>query len=96
MSSGAATTRSDASSTATSSVTGIPDPQVGLVTSLRIAGEGKAPALSTLEATAAAILAEGLASEGELNTAIERLALFTADPHSLIVGPRSFQLWAKR
>jgi 2-polyprenyl-3-methyl-5-hydroxy-6-metoxy-1,4-benzoquinol methylase len=75
---------------------GIPDAHVGLVSPLHIADEGKTLALSTLEATMAAILAEGLASEDELNTAIERLATFTADPRSLIFGPRIFQLWWRR
>ncbi|MGO8951635.1 MAG: class I SAM-dependent methyltransferase, partial [Ktedonobacterales bacterium] len=72
---------------------GIPDAHVDLVTPLYIAGEGKTLALSTLEATAAAILAEGIASEDELNAALESLAAFTADPRSLIAGPRIFQLW---
>ncbi len=75
---------------------GIPDAQVGLVTPIYIAGEGKTLALSTLEATAPAILAEGFATEDELTTALERLAVFTADPRSLIAGPRLFQLWARR
>ncbi len=65
---------------------GIADPDVGLVTPLHIADDGKALALSTLEATADAILAEGLATETELATARAQLAAFTADPHSLIAG----------
>lgn len=75
---------------------GILDAQVGLVTPIHLADEGKTLALSTLEATAAAIRADGLASEDELNTALKDLAAFTADPRSLIVGPRSFQLWSRR
>ena len=75
---------------------GIPDVHVGLLTPLYLAGEGKTLALSTFEATAAAILAEGLAAEDELTTALERLAAFTADPRSLIAGPRVFQLWWRR
>lgn len=75
---------------------GIPDVQVGLVASLHLADEGKTLAFSTLEATGEAILAEGIASEGELTTALEDLAAFTTDPRSLIVGPRVFQLWARR
>ncbi len=75
---------------------GIPDAHVDLVTPLHLADEGKTLALSTLEATAAAILAEGLASEDELTSARESLATFTADPHSLIAGPRIFQLWWRR
>lgn len=75
---------------------GISDPQVSLVSPLYLAGEAKTLALSTLEATGEAIVAEGIASEDELTTALEDLAAFTADPRSLIVGPRIFQLWARR
>jgi ubiquinone/menaquinone biosynthesis C-methylase UbiE len=75
---------------------GIPDAHVDLVTPLHLADEGKTLPLSTLEATAAAVLAEGLASEDELTAARESLAALTADPHSLIAGPRVFQVWARR
>lgn len=75
---------------------GIPDAHVSLVTPLHIADEGKVLALSTLEATSAAILAAGLASEDEITAARESLAAFTADPRSLIAGPRIFQLWWRR
>jgi ubiquinone/menaquinone biosynthesis C-methylase UbiE len=75
---------------------GIPDASVTLINPVHIADEGKALAHSTLEATAAAILAEGLATEDELTAALESMAAFTADPHSLISGPRIFQLWRRR
>jgi SAM-dependent methyltransferase len=75
---------------------GIPDAHVNLFSPLHIADEGKMLALLTLEATGAAIVAEGIASEDELHTAREDLAAFTAEPHSLIFGPRSFQLWWRR
>lgn len=75
---------------------GIRDANVSLVYPLRIAGEGKTLALATLEASSDSILAEGLASAEELNTALADLAAFTADSHSLIAGPRIFQLWARR
>jgi ubiquinone/menaquinone biosynthesis C-methylase UbiE len=75
---------------------GIPDAHVDLFSPLHIADEGKMLALATLEATAAAILAEGLATEDELTTARAELAAFAADPRSLIFGPRVFQLWWRR
>lgn len=75
---------------------GIPDPHVSLVTPLHIADEGKMLPLSTLEAAGDAILAEGIATEDELDTALGQLAAFTADPSSLIAGPRIFQLWSRR
>jgi ubiquinone/menaquinone biosynthesis C-methylase UbiE len=75
---------------------GISDAEVKLITPLRIAGEGKTLPLSTLAATAEAIRAAGVASKDEIRSAIESLAAFTADPHSLIAGPRIFQLWRRR
>ena len=75
---------------------GIPDPQVSVVQPLHIAGEGKILSLVTLDATSAAILELGVATQDELNVAREHLASFTSDPHSLIAGPRNFQVWARR
>jgi len=69
---------------------------VRLVQSLHIANEGETLALSTLDATADAIVAERLASEAEITTALASLAAFTDDPRTLIGGPRVFQLWARR
>ena len=74
----------------------IAEPCVDLVYPAYIAGEGKLLALSTLEATAEAIVSEGLASTDEVNAALAQLGEITADPHSLIAGPRLFQLWARR
>ncbi|HEV7130047.1 MAG TPA: hypothetical protein VGN32_21645 [Ktedonobacterales bacterium] len=75
---------------------GIPNPQVTLVQPLRIADAGKILALSTLDAPGPAILAQGLATEDEFIAAREDLAALTADPHSLIAGPRDFQAWSRR
>jgi ubiquinone/menaquinone biosynthesis C-methylase UbiE len=75
---------------------GISDAHIDLVTPLYLAGEGKTLPLLTLEATAAAILAVGVASEDELNAALDSLAAFTADPRSLMFGPRIFQCWWRR
>lgn len=75
---------------------GIPDPQVAVIQPLHIADEGKWLALSTLEATGPAILADDLASEAEFNAARESLAAYVADPRSIILGPRIFQLWSRR
>jgi ubiquinone/menaquinone biosynthesis C-methylase UbiE len=75
---------------------GIPDALVTLINPVHLADEGKALAHSTLEAAAASILAEGLASQDEVAAALESLAALTVDPHSLIAGPRIFQLWWRR
>ena len=60
------------------------------------AGEAKTLALLTLQATAEAIVSAALASAGEVTTAIEDLAAFTAAPDTVISGPRILQVWARR
>ena len=75
---------------------GIPAPDVHLVQRLHTADEGKMLALSTLDATADAILAEGVATEDEVTAAAASLAQFTGDARTLIGGPRIFQLWSRR
>ena len=74
---------------------GIPGPRVRLVQPVH-EGQAKTLAWSTLDATAAAIEAEGLASAAELSAALASLRRFTDDPGTLICGPRVFQLWSRR
>jgi hypothetical protein len=57
---------------------------------------GKAMSLSTLENITDAAIAEGLATQAELDEAIRQLAEFTDDPHSIIACPRVFQVWGCR
>jgi hypothetical protein len=73
----------------------IPEPRVGLVQPVHH-GEAKTLAWSTLDATADAILADGLATPDELTAALRNLRAFTDDPRTLICGPRVFQLWSRR
>jgi len=75
---------------------GIPDPEVAVVQPVRTQGEAKALAWSTLEAVADAIVSEHLASADEVSAALDDLQRFTADPRTLICGPRVFQLWSRR
>lgn len=75
---------------------GIPTPQVALVQSVFASGEGKELAWSTLDATSEAILAEGVATPGELAAALASLRQFTDDETTLIARPRVFQLWSAR
>jgi SAM-dependent methyltransferase len=74
----------------------IPGPQVALVQPLRIEGEGKTLAWSTLEASAEAIVSERVASQEDVTAALITLQHFTEDPQTLICGPRIFQLWSRR
>jgi hypothetical protein len=57
-------------------------------------GEAKTLSLSTLEATADAIVAQGLASRDEIDASIESLRAFTDDHSTLVGDPRIFQVWA--
>jgi SAM-dependent methyltransferase len=75
---------------------GIPRPQVALVQSVWTEGEAKTLAWGTLEATSEAIVSEGVASDDEVTAALAALQDFTADPDTLICGPRIFQLWSRR
>jgi ubiquinone/menaquinone biosynthesis C-methylase UbiE len=75
---------------------GIADPQLKLVQRADHSGEAKMLSLSTLEATAEAIVAEGLASEDDVLQAIAGLTAYTNDPRSVIGDPRIFQVWARR
>jgi ubiquinone/menaquinone biosynthesis C-methylase UbiE len=75
---------------------GIPTPQVALVQSVSVSGEGKELAWSTLDATGEAILSEGVATSGELAAALASLRQFTDDQSTLIARPRVFQLWSAR
>jgi SAM-dependent methyltransferase len=74
---------------------GIPGPQLGLAQRVH-EGDAKELAWSTLAATGDAILAEGVATAAEFDAALASLREFTADPDTLICGPRVFQLWSRR
>ena len=75
---------------------GIPDPTLRLVQRADAIGEAKTLSLSTLQATAEAIVEEGLASTDEVSAAIDDLAAFTADEGTVVGDPRIFQLWCSR
>jgi hypothetical protein len=59
-------------------------------------GEAKMLAWSTLEASADAIIAAGVATSDRVAAALASLRRFTDDPATLIFGPRVFQLWSQR
>jgi ubiquinone/menaquinone biosynthesis C-methylase UbiE len=75
---------------------GIPEPSVGVVQNVHRTGEAKMLPHSTVEATAEAIVAEGVATAEQLREALEGLAEFGADTHSLCGSPRVFQVWTRR
>jgi SAM-dependent methyltransferase len=75
---------------------GIPTPELNLVQRVERTGEGKMMSYLTLEATADAIVKNGLANEDEVKTALVSLLTYTQDPQTVIGDPRVFQLWARR
>jgi SAM-dependent methyltransferase len=75
---------------------GIARPEVALAQSVWTEGEEKTLAWSTLEASADAIVSEGVSTKDEVTGALDSLERFTASPQTLICGPRVFQLWSRR
>ena len=63
---------------------------------MHLEGEHKRLMLVTLENITDPVLAEGLASQDELDDTIEGLTAFTADPTTLVSIPRIFQSWGVR
>jgi SAM-dependent methyltransferase len=74
---------------------GISAPRVRLVQPA-YEGEARMLAWSTLDATADAIVAEGVATADELTAALASLRRLASDQSALICGPRVFQLWSRR
>ena len=75
---------------------GICDSEMRMQQGINAAGDAKVMPLLTLEAIAGSVVGAGLASAGEVASAIEDLAAFTADPETTIADPRIFQVWARR
>jgi ubiquinone/menaquinone biosynthesis C-methylase UbiE len=50
----------------------------------------------TLKFIAEAVLKDGLVTEDELRQAIDELNSFARDPHTVLGGPRVFQVWGRR
>ena len=75
---------------------GIPSPSVQLRQQARTSGEAKSLSLLTLDTTANAIVAEGIASESDIATARASLIDATKDPRTVFGGPRIFQVWSLR
>jgi ubiquinone/menaquinone biosynthesis C-methylase UbiE len=75
---------------------GIPAPELTVVQRADVTGEAKTLPHSTVEATAEAIVREGIASAGQVSAALASLADFAADAGSVSGSPRLFQAWARR
>jgi len=75
---------------------GIPAPELTVVQRVDLAGEARMLPHSTVEATAEAIIGEGIASADQVRAALASLAQFAADTGSVCGSPRIFQAWARR
>lgn len=75
---------------------GLPPPEFTVVQRVDTTGEAKTLPHSTLEATADAMVGEGIASAVELHTGLAGLLDFAEDPDSVCGSPRLFQACARR
>jgi ubiquinone/menaquinone biosynthesis C-methylase UbiE len=71
-------------------------PEVQVKQPWYVEGEGKTLPWTTLEATADLIVSESIADRDEVNAALLDLDRVSADPGTLVLGPRIFQLWRRR
>jgi hypothetical protein len=60
------------------------------------AGEAKTLPYSTIDATRDAIVAEGIATDDEVDAALRGLAAFADNPTTVCGSPRLFQAWSRR
>lgn len=75
---------------------GLENIQMKLVQHAALQGGIKHLICVTLENIADAVLQEGLASKDELRATLEELYAFARDPHTVLGGPRVFQVWGWR
>lgn len=75
---------------------GFKDVQVTLFHPVALHGGIKILTCVTLETIAEPVLKDGLATEEELSRAIEELQIFADNPHTVLGGPRVFQVWGRR
>ena len=75
---------------------GIQDPLLTVTQNVDATGEAKRLAPLTLAASADAIVADGLATANEVAAALSDLAAFADDPTTVIGGPRTMQVWARK
>jgi ubiquinone/menaquinone biosynthesis C-methylase UbiE len=72
------------------------NPQLNVIQPTFTSGEGKQIAVLTLINIADSVLDAELATEAQLQSAIDDLTRFTDDPRTLISLARIFQLWGRR
>ena len=81
---------------ATLRLVGIQEIELNVIQPAHIHGEGKLMAPFTMSRVSDSIIAEGLATEGEVKEILIELNHVAADSETLISLPRIFQVWGKR
>lgn len=74
----------------------VPAPELSVVQRVDRTGEAKGLPHSTIEATADAIVREGIATAEEVRTALTALLDFAVDPGYVCGSPRLCQAWTRR
>jgi ubiquinone/menaquinone biosynthesis C-methylase UbiE len=75
---------------------GIPAPEVRMVQRADVAGEAKTLPYLTIAGTASAIIEHGLATEAEVDAALQHLERFANDPMTTCGSPRIFQVFTRK
>jgi ubiquinone/menaquinone biosynthesis C-methylase UbiE len=70
--------------------------QVRVVQPVALQGEAKQLAAATIAAMTESICELGLATQAEVQTAVQTLQNLADDPHTLMGTPRVFQVWGRR
>ena len=75
---------------------GVREPQLSMAQHVEATGEAKTMMWRTLDATADSMVAEGVATREQIAEASDVLAAATADADTIIGGPATFQIWARK
>ena len=75
---------------------GLPGPTLTATQNVDATGEAKRLAPLTLAASTDAIVADGVSGRDEVAAALADLAAFVDDPTTVVGGPRTLQVWARK
>jgi hypothetical protein len=75
---------------------GFTNVEVAVVQHVGLTGEAKLLNALTMENIAGAVLADGLATQVEIDAIVRELYDFAADPHTVCGTPRIVQAWGRR
>lgn len=75
---------------------GLAAPELTVVQHIAVTGEAKTMPYRTIESTAETILAEGIATPAELESALAGLSALASDDTTVVGTPRTIQAWSRR